>query len=77
MLKEDALKKICPFKLAGPNPGENGNVLCHTTDCMAWEEWTEPISRDKATHEIIGHRPKEPAQGHCGMIPPELNCSYG
>ena len=72
MLKEDAFKKICPFKLAGPNPGENGNVLCHVTDCMAWEEWTEPV-RD-SQQKITGSKPKEPPQGHCGMIPPELNC---
>ena len=71
MLEVDAKTKICPVMTDGTF-GANGAVLCQGSACMAWEEWTEPIRDDK--HKITGSKPKEPPQGYCGMIPPELNC---
>ena len=80
MLETEAKIKLCPFKLGNSHeitsdrPGSNG-WECEGRGCMAWEIWTEP-DRD-GEGRIIGPKPKEPPQGHCGMVPPELNCSYG
>ncbi len=72
MLESDAKTKLCPFKMN--REAMHGSFACDGPACMAWEEWTEPIRDER--HIITGSKAKEPPQGHCGMIPPELNCSY-
>ena len=75
MLESEAKEKVCPFKLS--NSVRSGR-LCEGRHCMGWEEWTETLYGDeKLPHKRTGHKPKDPPQGHCGMIPPELNCGYG
>lgn len=71
-LESDAKDKLCPFKMN--REAMHGSFACNGPACMAWEIWTEP-DRD-GEGKIIGPKPKEPPQGHCGMIPPELNCTY-
>lgn len=76
MLETEANEKLCPVMTNGAH--ENPTA-CAGRNCMAWEVWVEPI-RDEATKTehhpgtIIGQKPKEPPEGHCGMIPPELFC---
>lgn len=71
MLEKVAKTKLCPFKM-------NAVVLTSTTcvgsSCMAWEVWSDPIRDEMGT--ITDHKTKEPPEGHCGMIPPELNCRF-
>ena len=75
MLESEAKNKLCPFQL-NRNPGLDRH--CKGKLCMAWEEWTETLYDDeKLPHKRTGHKPKDPPQGHCGMLPPELNCGYG
>ena len=83
MLETDAKKKLCPFKLGsgtiGDHPKSNG-WNCEGRGCMGWEEWKDPIyeeGKSKTYSTPIEHKPKDPPQGHCGMIPPELNCNFG
>ncbi len=71
MLETEAKTKMCPVMTDGTF-GTNGPVSCQGSACMAWEEWTKPVRDNVGT--ITGHQPKKPPQGHCGMIPPELNC---
>ncbi len=80
MLETEAKIKLCPFKLGndhattGDRPGSNG-WDCEGQGCMAWDVWQDTIRNEHGT-AITGHKPKEPPQGRCGMIPPELNCNY-
>lgn len=79
MIEKDAYNKVCPI-LSGGSPGLG---YCRGSDCMAWEEWTDPQyapgEEDKPPRlkKRIGDKPKDPPQGHCGMVPPELNCNCG
>ena len=83
MIESDARKKRCPYKMAHniPEGDRVGDIYCDGLDCMGWDQWTDPIyeldneGRHSIPSNIIRHDPKEPPQGHCGMKPPELNCS--
>ena len=70
MLESEAKEKFCPFRLSADAPLSR---LCVGSACMAWEQWTDPV-RDGGSTRITGHKAKDPPQGHCGMVPPELNC---
>jgi hypothetical protein len=74
MLETDAKTKTCPLM-----SNHEGRVLCDGRSCATWAEWTEPVWADPKDKGIVsrisGSKPKEPPQGHCGMEPPELNCS--
>ena len=77
MQEADAKTKICPVMTDGTF-GVNGPVMCQGPVCMGWEQWTDPVydkPEGEVLRKIIGSKPKEPHQGHCGMVPPELNCS--
>ena len=78
MLETDAKTKLCPFKMASSLPG--APMHCSGSECMAWEQWTDPVWDDGGSEGIVRkitrHKPKDPPQGHCGMVPPELNCRY-
>jgi len=78
MLKSDAITKFCPFKMGLMNASHKER-LCDGTKCIAWEELKDGIFEEiKNTGGIItsrkriGAKPKDPEQGYCGMIPPEL-----
>ena len=79
MLETEALTKICPMTLAKSRTDEDSDLLCYGPKCIAWEEWSDPIYEETKmdygkSRKHVGNKPKEPPQGHCGMIPPELNC---
>ena len=84
MLETDAKTKLCPFKLGNLQLHEDdeSDRLCEGSACMGWDQWTDPVyetdkeGRRSIPSKFIRHDPKEPPQGHCGMIPPELNCGY-
>ena len=80
MREMDAVDMLCPQKICSftYEKYENGQLNCEPGNCMAWEEWTEPIwefTDSGVKNKVIGLRPKDPPQGHCGMVPPELNCN--
>lgn len=65
---------------------------CLGSHCMAWEPWVTPPVRKKDPdgNDLLRPGPgqtiadlyepakqRDPPQGHCGMIPPELNCERG
>jgi len=60
MLKEDALKKKCPFLMAGGTPLTSATSNCLADGCMAW---------------ISAPQLKDSEQGRCGMVPPALNAA--
>lgn len=73
MLEADAKTKLCPFKL-GDGKGYGGpyaDPVCEGSACMGWQV---SYKRSVSTAPAM---PKEPPQGFCGMIPPELNCNVG
>ncbi len=72
MLEVDAKKKLCPFKMGDKNIPRAGRQ-CEGARCMAWQEWSDPVYEEN-TKVIVGSKVKDPAQGQCGMVPPELNC---
>ncbi len=61
MLEKEAKTKTCPVMTAG-TLSHTHNMYCRGAGCMAWDEWTD-----------VANKPKEPPEGHCGMIPPEYN----
>ena len=81
MLESEAKTKICPMSLTEVNDN-SGPVCCHGPNCMAWEAWTDPVyetvklSNGTTSRKFLEARPKDPPQGHWGMIPPELNCDH-
>ncbi len=74
MLEEDAKLKICPYKLGRDNIHIQ---YCEGKRCMGWEVWMETLYENKEfPYKLTRHKPKDPPEGHCGMIPPELNCGH-
>lgn len=72
MLETDAKKKWCPFRLGREKRG--ASKWCVGSSCMSWIEvldhWNDNSERQEP-------QLRDPPEGHCGMIPPELNCNVG
>lgn len=71
MLEKEARRKFCPYKMNSPDASQN----CDGLKCMGWEELTDPVYENPDAEpswkrKTIGQKPKEPAEGYCGMVPP-------
>ncbi len=80
MLKNEATQKLCPMKLQAYSqaPFDSGYLNCDADRCMAWEEYTDMVV-DAAGKRVPGGErvPRNPPEGGCSMIPPELYCNAG
>ena len=73
MLESEAKEKFCPFMLSADAPLR---CLCVGSACMGWEQLTDLVYEEGSYTKVKARRPKDPPQGYCAMIPPELNCNY-
>jgi hypothetical protein len=71
MLNTEAVNKECPLKY---NRESDEQGLCTPDKCMGWTQDTKVV-KGKDGHYI--YQIIKPLKGHCGMIPPELECGCG